>query len=209
MTSPDPTTIPTILRLVENIWQGQPNLSLVAILDILCNHGLDWDSTPSDTIAVLRAYLDDFPTTLSEDTLASGRTFRIRTTSPHLGIHHLRASHSRPRQRPHDVGIRAPHPRRNPPTTAYRRPPLRRHHAHRQPRRSHPRHRHESPRHACALSSRRPHARAEQCQYTESHRLHNKESSERIVDSFRKSHQICDRRALCCGIAVRGGCGFR
>nr|WP_276519958.1 hypothetical protein [Corynebacterium diphtheriae] len=82
VTSPDPTTIPTILRLVENIWQGQPNLSLVAILDILCNHGLDWDSTPSDTIAVLRAYLDDFPTTLSEDTLASGRTFRIRTTSP-------------------------------------------------------------------------------------------------------------------------------
>ncbi|UWE84533.1 hypothetical protein NY053_03955 [Corynebacterium diphtheriae bv. mitis] len=138
MTSPDPTTIPTILRLVENIWQGQPNLSLVAILDILRNHGLDWDSTPSDTIAILRAYLDDFPTTLSEDTLASGRTFRIRTTSPHLGIHHLRASHSRPRQRPHDVGIRAPHPRRNPPTTAYRRPPLRRHHAHRQPRRSHP-----------------------------------------------------------------------
>ncbi|MFA1433265.1 hypothetical protein [Corynebacterium diphtheriae] len=46
MTSPDPTTIPTILRLVENIWQGQPNLSLVAILDILRNHGLDWDSTP-------------------------------------------------------------------------------------------------------------------------------------------------------------------
>nr|WP_199334192.1 hypothetical protein [Corynebacterium diphtheriae] len=82
VTSPDPTTIPTILRLVENIWQGQPNLSLVAILDILRNHGLDWDSTPSDTIAVLRAYLDDFPTTLSEDTLASGRTFRIRTTSP-------------------------------------------------------------------------------------------------------------------------------
>nr|WP_256270207.1 PhzF family phenazine biosynthesis protein [Corynebacterium diphtheriae] len=37
---------------------------------------------PSDTIAILRAYLDDFPTTLSEDTLASGRTFRIRTTSP-------------------------------------------------------------------------------------------------------------------------------
>ncbi|CAB0587392.1 hypothetical protein CIP107550_00551 [Corynebacterium diphtheriae] len=33
-------------------------------------------------IVVVRAYLDDFPTTLSEDTLASGRTFRIRTTSP-------------------------------------------------------------------------------------------------------------------------------
>ncbi|MDT9408274.1 hypothetical protein [Corynebacterium rouxii] len=82
MTSPDPTTIPTILRLVEDIWQGQPNLSLVAILDILRNHGLDWDSTPADTLAILRSYLDDYPTALSEDTLASGRTYRIRTTSP-------------------------------------------------------------------------------------------------------------------------------
>ncbi|WP_234914830.1 hypothetical protein [Corynebacterium belfantii] len=36
------------------------------------------------------------------------------------------------------MGIRAHHPRRNPPTTAYRRSPLRRHHTHRQPRRSHP-----------------------------------------------------------------------
>ncbi|UBI08876.1 hypothetical protein LA324_11245 [Corynebacterium coyleae] len=78
----DPTSIPKILAALQEVWEGQPDLSLGQLFGVLGNRGLGWDSTDAEALAVLQQVSQEHPS-LVDDTSAP---ITFTTVEPHLQV---------------------------------------------------------------------------------------------------------------------------
>lgn len=78
----DPTRIPKILAALQEVWEGQPDLSLGQLFGVLGNRGLGWDSTDAEALAVLQQLSQEHPSLV--DNTSAPITFT--TVEPHLQV---------------------------------------------------------------------------------------------------------------------------
>ncbi|WP_342318996.1 hypothetical protein [Corynebacterium mayonis] len=57
----DPTRIPRVMEALQRTWEGQPDLTLGALLGVLANHGVGWASTDSETVEILAKIEHEHP----------------------------------------------------------------------------------------------------------------------------------------------------
>ena len=63
----DPTRIPKIIAAFQEVWEGQPDLSLGQLMGVLSNRGIGWDTTDAETLDVLQQVALEHPS-LVDDT---------------------------------------------------------------------------------------------------------------------------------------------
>ncbi|AKE40537.1 hypothetical protein UL82_01545 [Corynebacterium kutscheri] len=62
----DPTRIPATVRLFEDVWLGQPDLSFAALIGLLENHGVHWGIDDEDASEILKNIATQYPPRLVE-----------------------------------------------------------------------------------------------------------------------------------------------
>lgn len=75
----DPTRIPRLIEQLQRAWEGQPDLSLAALIGVLGNHGVGWGTTDNEAAGILRELEKKHPSLLDAHPAAP---YLIRTTSP-------------------------------------------------------------------------------------------------------------------------------
>ena len=62
----DPTRIPTLLDALRDTWEGQPDLSLSALIGVLQNRGASYGTTDEELLGLLRELEAEHPALLRE-----------------------------------------------------------------------------------------------------------------------------------------------
>ena len=57
----DPTRIPTLMDALQRVWEGQPDLSLSALLGTLRNRGAEWGTSDEEVLEILGVMESDHP----------------------------------------------------------------------------------------------------------------------------------------------------
>lgn len=75
----DPTRIPHVIDALRRAWEGQPDLSLPAVMGVLANRGIGWASTDEELVAELARLETEHPSLIDAPTSAH---LRITTSDP-------------------------------------------------------------------------------------------------------------------------------
>ncbi|WP_231286585.1 hypothetical protein [Corynebacterium timonense] len=62
--SSDPTRIPRVVDKLQRAWEGQPSLSLPALMGILANRGIGWGASDAELVAALAEMENEHPSLL-------------------------------------------------------------------------------------------------------------------------------------------------
>lgn len=76
---PDPTRIPRVIAALQRAWEGQPELSLPALMGVLTNRGIGWGATDAELISALGELEKEHPALLDAHPAAP---YTITTESP-------------------------------------------------------------------------------------------------------------------------------
>ncbi|AWB83359.1 hypothetical protein [Corynebacterium liangguodongii] len=75
----DPTRIPAVIAALRRAWEGQPDLSLPALIGIAANRGISWGSSDEELCGVLADMEAEHPALIDAP---SGGHYTITTTGP-------------------------------------------------------------------------------------------------------------------------------
>ena len=64
----DPTRIPRILADLQDLWQGQPDLSLGQLIAVLQHRGVGWATTDQDASAIVSELANEHPSLIDDTT---------------------------------------------------------------------------------------------------------------------------------------------
>ena len=76
----DPTRIPAVMKAVQRVWEGQPDLSFPALMGLIANRGIGWGCSDEELMAVLERIEAEHPALIDAP---SDHTLALTTLSPH------------------------------------------------------------------------------------------------------------------------------
>lgn len=77
--STDPTRIPRVTAALQRAWEGQPDLTLGALMGVLTNRGIGWGSTDAEIVEELTRMEAEHPSLLDA---TPAHPYLISTTAP-------------------------------------------------------------------------------------------------------------------------------
>ena len=82
----DPTRIPKLIDALQRAWEGQPDLSLSALLGTLRNRGAEWGTSDEEVLEILNAMEAEHPSLVR---WPAELPVTVQTTAPELSLIHI------------------------------------------------------------------------------------------------------------------------